>query len=252
MINHLLQDLTHEELNSMLVNGQKILECHRVVEKGGSNIVWDILRHSEKFYEWDHYPEGDVYDADGHAQYYYHAHDKINDSRLPEHGHFHLFLRTEGMPAAISPEPIAAAFPSEGDKEDYSHLIAIAMDKHGYPIRLFTTNRWVTGETWYQAEQVCMMLDQFQIDHAWPSWPTNIWLTAMVKFFKPQIKQLIRGRDQIIQKKLEENHAHNIFEDRELEIITYLDISITQQMEMLLQFNNNQCDKNIEKNVIKV
>ena len=30
-------------------------------------------------------------------------------------------------------------------------------------------------------------LDRFDIDHAYPSWPVNRWLTAMVRLFRPQM-----------------------------------------------------------------
>ena len=47
------------------------------------------------------------------------------------------------------------------------------MDSTGLPIRLLSTNRWVTGEAWYRADDVCKLLDLFEIDHAQPSWPVN-------------------------------------------------------------------------------
>ena len=32
-----------------------------------------------------------------------------------------------------------------------AHVVAISMDKKGYASKMFTTNRWVTDETWYDA-----------------------------------------------------------------------------------------------------
>ena len=49
-----------------------------------------------------------------------------------------------------------------GRRDEVSHLVAIALDYAGEPIRLFTTNRWVTGETWYRADDVIKMLDCFK------------------------------------------------------------------------------------------
>ncbi len=46
----------------------------RVVAKTGGNIVGEALRGQGTFYEWNHYPKGDVYDSETHPQYYYHAH----------------------------------------------------------------------------------------------------------------------------------------------------------------------------------
>lgn len=201
--------------------------CYTVLERTGSNVVWEILRQSDKFIEWDHYPKGDVYDKQTHSQYYYHTHSP-SPNRPQEHGHFHLFVRKKGMPdhavpAIIQNDPIAPE-----DQDDYCHIIAIAMNKKGFPIRLFTTNRWVTGETWYNADQACELVDLFDIQHSWPSWPTNLWLNAMVKWFAPEIKQLIQQRDEVIANMQSQLTKADpiIYEHRGLEVISHMDIDI--------------------------
>ena len=94
-----LRDLPPVQLERMNAAADEILECYRVLKKGGANIVGEILRGEGTFYEWDHYPEGDIYDNETHAQYYYHAH------REGEHGHFHTFLRKKGMREDVTPVP---------------------------------------------------------------------------------------------------------------------------------------------------
>ena len=42
------------------------------------------------------------------------------------------------------------------------------------------------------------MVDRFCIDHANPSWPTNRWITAMMRLFKPQITALLTHRDAVV------------------------------------------------------
>src|SRR3546814_15252336 len=69
------------------------------------------------------------------------------------------------------------------------------MTPGGLPFRLFTGNRWVTGEVWYRADDVIRLLDVFKIDHAQPSWPVHRWISAMVVLFKPQIAELLLGLD---------------------------------------------------------
>ena len=49
-------------------------------------------------YDGQTYHAGDVYDAETHAQFFYHAH-PAEQRRSGEHGHFHCFLRPRGMPA---------------------------------------------------------------------------------------------------------------------------------------------------------
>lgn len=201
-----------------------IEECYRVLEKANSNVVWEILRQSEAFYEWDHYPKGDVYDPETHSQYYYHAHNPETTTRAPEHGHFHLFIRKEGIAANIQPISIPDKWLTPDNTEDICHLIAISMNAEGKPLRLFCTNRWVTGETWYSAENVIKLLDQFAIDHAWPSWPTNIWLTQMVKHYKSEIITLIHKRDQALRAWQQQHPDANPYEERKLEVMSSLDL----------------------------
>jgi hypothetical protein len=144
----------------------QINECQRVLAKAKSNIVWEILRQSDPFVQWSHYPKGDVFDHESHSQYFYHAHPPaLPDSprNSEENGHFHLFIRKKGIPPHIQPMEIDTSQRPEGSKEDdICHLIAISMDKFGKPISLFTTNRWVTGETWYQAQDLAFKLMALQ------------------------------------------------------------------------------------------
>ncbi len=69
-----LIDLPLAVLEEMHAAGLRLLECEHALTEAGSNVVAEILRLTEEFYQWDHYPKGDVYCADSHAQYYYHAH----------------------------------------------------------------------------------------------------------------------------------------------------------------------------------
>ena len=130
--------ISRPKLEAMLTAGHEILECYRLLTKTGDNVVGELIRGHETFYEWNHYPEGDAYDPETHSQYYYHAHREDRE----EHGHFHTFLRPKGMPSDIRPALLADFEPPEGDNAALSHLIAISMDAHGYPTGLFTTNRW--------------------------------------------------------------------------------------------------------------
>lgn len=218
-----------EELEVLALAGQQVVEVYRVLAKTGDNVVGELLRGTETFYEWDHYPKGDVYDRETHSQYYYHAH--AADQRFPgEHGHFHTFLRPKGMPPGIAPAAIPGRPVPKDPSDELSHLIAIAMTPAGHPFRLFSTNRWVTGETWYRAEDVIALLDYFSIDHARPSWPTNRWITALLGLFKPQIVELVRARDRAVEAWVERRPDGDVFEDRDLEITSYMDIDVEAQV----------------------
>ncbi len=220
-----LAALSTEELESMAEAGQEVIEVHRVLAKTGDNIVGELLRGHETFFEWDHYPPGDVYDSEWHGQFYYHAHPP--EQRFPdEHGHFHTFLRPKGMPPGIKPAPVPGFKKQEDPDDELSHLVAITMTKSGFPFRLFTVNRWVTGEVWYTAEDVSTLLDCFKIDHAQPSWPVNRWVSSMIRLYKPHITELLRVRDRTVAAWTEEHPDKDVYEDRELEITSYLAVAV--------------------------
>ncbi len=217
------------QLQSMLAAGNEILECYRVLSKAGLNIVGECLKDQGTFYEFDHYPKGDVYDNESHSQFYYHAH----RSEAGEHGHFHLFQRAKGMPAGIQCVEYDGdeVWPSGDDA--LSHLVAISMDRYGYPTDLFTVNRWVTGETWYCSDDVIRMLDVFEIDHAYPSWPVNRWVTAMVRLFRPTIEVMIGEREASVKAWKHKHPSVDVYEDRELELTGMIPISVESQIEAI-------------------
>ena len=221
--------LSRGEWQVMAEAAREVLNCQRVLTKTGDNIVGEILRGAGTFYEWRHYPQGDIYDAEYHAQYYYHAHPE--EERVSgEHGHFHTFLRPLGMPPGVHPAPLPDLKEPSSENEALSHLVGVSMNRAGLPIRLFTTNRWVTGETWYAAGDVVRMLDCFVIDHARPSWPANRWITALMRMFRPQIVELLHARDAEIHRRRRIAPEINVFEDRNLEVTSEMRVSIEDQI----------------------
>lgn len=231
-----LDRLTRQQLETMWDAGQEILECYRLLQKSKDNVVGDVLKGQGDFFEWDHYPKGDVYDFETHAQYYYHAHPV--ELRGGEHGHFHTFLRPKGFPDGVQPADVPDFEEVPGENDALSHLIAISMNPAGYPIRLFTTNRWVTGEVWYNAEDVIRLLDYFNMDLAWPSLPVNVWITNMVRLFRPQIEALLIERDQAVKNWADKRPEELVYEDRDLEITSVIDISVEDQIKALGQALN--------------
>jgi len=220
-----LSRLPRWRLLGMIGAGEEILECYRVLEKAGLNIVGEMLRGHGVFYEFEHYPPDDVYDSETHSQYYYHAH------REGEHGHFHTFLRRPGMPPGAEPVPHDDGEPwPEGD-DALSHLIAISMDAYGKPIKLFTVNRWVCGDGWYPAHAVVQMIDRFAVHHASPSWPVNRWISAMLRLFRPYVEALLWHRDAVVETWRVAHPGVNVFEDRRLGVIGMLPVSAEGELE---------------------
>jgi hypothetical protein len=209
---------------------EEVVAVYEGLGKRGDNVVGELLRGVEAFYEWDHYPAGDVFDSESHSQFYYHAH-PAGQRFAGEHGHFHTFLRPKGMPRGIRPLPVPDADPAFDPNDALSHLIAISMDSRGLPIRLFTTNRWVTGEVWYRGEDVCRMLPRFAVESDRPSAAVNRWISAVVALFRPQIERLVMARDEAIRAWERRVVPPDVFEDRDLEVTSYAEISLESQVE---------------------
>lgn len=221
--------LSAEDILRMLGAGEAIRECYRVLREAGLNIVGEVLRGQGEFVELNHYPDDDVFDRETQSQYYYHAHRGM----AGEHGHFHTFVRRPGMPAGVEPIVFAASEPWPNGDEALSHLMGISMDAWGYPIGLFTTNRWVTDEAWYKADDVISLLERFRIGHSAPSALANRWISAMFVLFRPQMEALIRARDARIAEWTARNPGRDVFEDRGLDIASQMPISVDGQIASL-------------------
>lgn len=218
-----------EDIQRMLAAGEAILDCYRVLREGGLNIVGEVLRGQGEFIELNHYPDDDVFDPETQSQYYYHAHRGM----AGEHGHFHTFVRQPGMPAGMEPIAYPASEPWPSGDEALSHLVGVSMDAWGYPIGLFTTNRWVTDEAWYKAGDVIRLLGRFRIGHSAPSAEVNRWISAMFVLFRPQMEALLHARDARIAEWSARNPGHDVFEDRALDIASSMPISVDVQIARL-------------------
>nr|WP_181299029.1 hypothetical protein [Pseudomonas sp. Q2-TVG4-2] len=80
----------------------------------------------------------------------------------------------------------------------------------------------MTGETGYPAEAVKQMLPGFSTDHGYPSWPTNLWLTALLQLFRPHTEALLEHSDRVVEAWRAAHPGEDVFEDRALEITRYL------------------------------
>jgi Domain of unknown function (DUF6969) len=216
--------LARERLEDMAAAGEDIEKCYRYLHKANANIVGQVIANQGTFYEMDHYPDGDVYDDDSHGQYYYHSH------RDGEHGHFHTFLRSKGMPEHVKPLPYDGEGAHPLGDDALCHLIAISMSNPGFPISLFTTNKWVTGESWYSAEDTNSLLQHFAIEHVFPCLAVNQWIGAILKLFTPQIELLVLERDRSVADWANKHANEDVYEDRNLEITSSISIDVKKQI----------------------
>ena len=215
----------------MLNHAVQLLNAHAQMMHGDKNILHFMLRKRRKFIGYTHYPKGDRIDYQSGSQYYYHCHRENTDT--DEHGHFHCFTRYKAIPKRIKPKALA-----DWDKyidSPMTHVIAISMNRYGQPIRLFTVNRWVTEETWYDAKHVNHFTKNFALevegDAHWQ--PLDRWLEAMVHVFAPQIEWLQHQRDHKIASLQKKHPRKNIYDDESVEELSSVSISLEKQIAWL-------------------
>ncbi|MBB4123804.1 DUF6969 family protein [Martelella radicis] len=178
------------------------LFCEAVLAKTGDSVLLDTLAGVNSPTSFEHYPQGDVYDPESGAQWYYHSHAPAGDSG--EHGHFHCFLRPLGPDGPVH------------------HLIAVGVDAHGRLVRLFTVNQWVVGDDWLAAEDTIALLPRFDVHLGRPSYLVNRWLTAIIRLYGDEIAGLIRSRDSIIAQHRPAAPSIAAHDDRALEVTAEL------------------------------
>jgi hypothetical protein len=229
----------------------RLRACRQALAASGSTVIREAIKGGAgAIVDWRHYPDGEVYDPASHVQYFFHRHSAASQSDTAaradidtaEHGHFHLFLRGEGIPAGMTPlvlpefavanapVPRQSAPLKRGSRDEVCHIVAIAVDGHGQPIRLFTTNRWVTGETWYRADDVIGMLDRIRLAGNPPLEYLDRWIAALVRLFRPEIAVLLRNRDQAIIDWRWRWPRSNVFEDPRLEVTSSFAIDVEARL----------------------
>jgi KaiC/GvpD/RAD55 family RecA-like ATPase len=212
------------EVRRMAAAARTVSAVERLLAKTGDTVVDEVLRGEGAFYEWRHYPSGDAFDPETGGQYYYHAHP--HDERPREHGHFHVFLRpsTGDLTAGRTDRRRRGSGPQTFDRP--SHLVAVAMDRTGAAIELFTTNKWVTDESWVSATEASRLLRRFAVTHARPSWLLNQWLDGLIRMYRRDIEALLAERDRVVADRRRRRPDHDVLEDRGLEVASFMGIRI--------------------------
>lgn len=218
--------IPEEELIAIQAAGLEVKFWMEVLARTGDTVMTDFLRGVDELYVDQFYPEYTVEDHESSSQYYFHAH----SDREAEYGHFHAYIMPSGLPEGMrAPKPAPA-----GEHEDafatHCHLVAISMADGGLPASLFTINHWSSQEACYTREQVAELLSLFDVNHAAPSWPSNRWLTSMLRFFRPQILELLRMRHAVLTQRAVENPGVEPEADEEVEVTSQIPIDVDAQL----------------------
>lgn len=225
----------------MQAAGEEVLACEAALARAGSSPVGEVLAGQGPFRGGDHFPKGDIYDPVSQAQFYYHSH------RGGEHGHFHAFLRRQSMTGDLRPARRFAGRSTTVAPQDLTHLIAVSMDGKGQVIGLFTTNRWVTDETWYPAREVIAALDRFRVNHDEPSAWLNRWIGALLRLFRPEITLLLRARDETVEHWALAHPDRPALEDPRLDVTSSLDVSVSRQMRRIRRALQDSVERPVQR-----
>lgn len=194
-----------------------LLDCLRdFVDSGRVPLAAALGEHTSP-QTWKHYQSAQAGALDGRPDllhYYYHAH-ATPGSLAHEHGHFHLFAQLGADAQGVN---------------RYTHLVAIGVNAHGLPVRLFTTNRWVTDETWLPADRLIAIGEKVAQAHATDDGPIERWLRAQLGVFAPQIAGLLRHRDHRMAARQRGGRRPHLFEDRRMHVISECLVSVEQQL----------------------
>ncbi len=194
-----------------------LLDCLQAFAERGQVPLADAVRESGAPCLWQQYrgtgasPLG----TGPHAlHYYYHSH-AVSGALRQEHGHYHLFAQL-GADDKGTPR--------------YTHIVAIGVDARGLPLRLFTTNRWVTNETWQTAERVVDLANRIARDTDPAEDATARWLRAQLGIFAPQINALLHHRDRRVRIRTQGGRRPGLMEDRRMHVLSQCRVSFERQL----------------------
>ena len=229
----ILPKLSNWHQKRYLDYAKQVLEAQQLMTAdNGNNILRYTLNKLPRHERMSHYPKGDRIDHSTGSQYFYHCHRENFEST--EHGHFHCFLRYKHIPKSIKPAAL-----EDWDRyidNPMTHLVAIGMNQLGQPLRLFTVNRWVTSEVWYDAEHSERFIKRYKMTLTDdPYWQVlDKWVEGVLHLFAPQIIWLQQERDKKIQLHQSNTSIENPYMDYDLEELSQISIDLKTQIEWIL------------------
>ncbi len=195
--------------SNLWLAAQELANIQMRYAESGRTLNEAALCGAKDFIEWQHYPINDLVDEVSGYEFYYHAH-SADEMPQGEHGHFHVIRR---------------------DTDGFHHLIGIALNPKGLPIRLFTTNQWVTGEEIADSTMVIKFIRGFEIVKKGRMALVSRWVSALIKLFSAEIERLILERDQkIAQLVVEMGNRELVMNSRKHHVLTECKIDLIQRL----------------------
>jgi len=159
------------------------------------------------------YPEPGIHWIGDGLGYFYHSHGP-EQSRRGEHGHFHLFAQQLDCRGHAS-----------GDS--YAHLVGIAVDATGAPLRVFTTNLWVTAGRWRCAAFICSELKRFARNVSRPDSGPERWIGSILSLYPAEVRKVLRLREQRVGHWRRERMAERRLADRRIHTLSSISLALS-------------------------
>lgn len=197
---------------ALVVAARQIMAVQASYADRGIPLCQAALCGARNFVEWVHYPANDCTDARSGFEFYYHAHAR-DEMSADEHGHFHVFRRDA----------------SKAGK--FFHVIGISLDAKGFPIKLFTTNTWVTGESMATAAGVAKAAQQYAVQARGRVAPIARWLTSLVQLYASEIAELARKRDEKLSRLANAGQPKKkILQDRRVRVLSQRRVNLLSKL----------------------
>jgi len=195
--------------SNLWLAAQELANIQMRYAESGRTLNEAALCGAKDFIEWQHYPINDLVDEVSGYEFYYHAH-SADEMPHGEHGHFHVIRR---------------------DTDGFHHLIGIALNQRGLPIRLFTTNQWVTGEEMADSVMVIKSIRGFEMVKKGRMALVSRWVSALIKLFSAEIERLILERDQMIAQLVAEmGNRELVMNSKKHHVLTECQIDLIQRL----------------------
>lgn len=190
---------------------ERMIELLQQMAQQQSNPLLQLLA-DEEIIEQRKYPADSLTFSQQPLRAYYHCH-PAETRPDNEHGHFHVFV-------------------SDGDN-NWSHLVALAMDAYGQPLNWFTVNRWVTDGEWQLPPILLQHLAQVQTDSDMSL--VEQWLVAMLQLYRAELATLLQERDKYLEGLQMQEPISERLEDRSIYQLSSCNIDLLKKLEGLLQ-----------------
>jgi len=197
----------------------RLVECMLDLGELKTNAVLISLDGIKSIKPYQRYPEKPYNFGNKHWRAFYHCHD-AKDETCEEHGHYHFFTRDKLQ-------------------DSWSHVAAMGMNKLGQPVRLFTTNLWVTDGIWFKSSLLNKQMDILR--HSKEDTLVANWLKSALLLFYNEINNLLLQRDKAASN-LYPGNLDKLFIDHNVNYLSESSIDLNKQLLKLLnpEINSNK------------